>query len=84
MTKMNLLAEKLNSSSDKKYDSLLRSRTTDSKDMKTVLSPSNILTPPRTINEEVDPMKNITNDHLDALNAHKKEVERKVKEDKSE
>ena len=71
MTKMNLLSEKLNSSSDKKCDSLLRSRTTDSKDMKTVLSPSNILTPPRTIkDEEVDSMKNITNDHLDALNAH--------------
>ena len=71
MTKMNLLSEKLNSSSDKKCDSLLRSRTTDSKDMKTVLFPSNILTPPRTIkDEEVDSMKNITNDHLDALNAH--------------
>ena len=84
MTRMNPSLEQSNLSSDDKYDYLLRSETIDSKDMKRVLSPRHILTPPKTMkDEEMDIMRKITNDHLDAMNAHQKEVKSKVKEDES-
>ena len=49
MTKMNSSSEESNPSSDKDHDYLLRCSNTDSKDMKRVLYPSNILTPPKTL-----------------------------------
>ena len=78
-------SEESNPSSDKKYNYPLKSGTIDSKDMKRVLSPSNILIPQKIVkDEEMNPMRKITKDHLDALNAHQKVVKRKVKEDERE
>ena len=54
--------------------------------MKKVLSPSNIIAPPKIIKKddsEMDAMRKITNDHLNALKAHQEES-RRIKEDTSE
>ena len=82
MTKMNSSLENSNPSSDRKHNYSLRSGTTE-----ILLSPSNIQSPPKTMkgeNSDKDPMRRITDDHLDALKAYQEEVERKVKEDDSE
>ena len=79
---MNSSLENSNPSSDRKHDYPLRSGTTER-----LLSPSNIQSPPKTTkgeNSDKDPMRKITDDHLDALKAYQEEVERKVKEDDSE
>ena len=86
MTEINAFEEQSNLSLDKKHNCLLRSSTTDSKDMKRVLSPNNILTSPKTVKGDDSEMvltRKKSNDHLNALKAHQ-EVSRRMKEDSSE
>ena len=82
MTKMNPLLENSNPSLDKKHNYPLRSGATER-----VLSPSNIQSPPKTMkgkNSNKDPMRTITDDHLDLLKAYQEKVGRKVEDDDSE
>ena len=82
MTNINPSSENSNPSSDRKHNYPLRSGITE-----ILLSPNNIKSSPKTMKcekSDKDPMKHITDEHLDALNSYQKEVGRKVKEDDSE
>ena len=82
MTKIDPSLENSNPLSDKKHNYPLKSGTKER-----VLSSSNIQLPSKTMkneNNDKDPMKKITDDYLDALNAYQEEVEIKVREDDSE
>ena len=82
MTNMNPLLEKSNPSLDKKHNYPLRFGATER-----VLSPSNIQSPPKTMkgkNSNKDPMRTITDDHLNLPKTYQEEVGRKVEDNDSE
>ena len=70
---MNPSSEQSNSLLEKKHDYPLRSCTKDSKHMKIVVSPKNIITSSRIMKEDntkMDPMWKITNNHVIAQMAY--------------
>ena len=68
MTNINPSSENSNPSSDRKHNYPLRSGT-----IERLLSPSNIQSPPKTMkgeNSDKDPIRKITDDHIDALKVY--------------